>query len=95
MHVGGYAMMPGPAFEGRKYDKPFLASAGIKAVGMSVLPEACVAALYDGVKVLPMAFITNDAYEEHSHEENLRRAKERSPLLGGYLTRIIGAMPRT
>lgn len=95
VHVGGYAMLLGPAFEGRKYDKPFLASTGIKAVGMSVLPEAAVAALYGGVKVLPMAFITNDAYEEHSHEENLRRSKERAPLLGDYLARVINAIPRT
>lgn len=92
---GGYAMLRGPQFEGRKYDKKFLAATGARAVGMSVVPEACVAALYPDVRVLPMALITNSATEEHSHEENLRRSKERAPLLGDYLTRVINAMPRT
>jgi inosine/guanosine/xanthosine phosphorylase family protein len=91
---GCYAMLRGPQFEGRKHDKAFLRAAGAKAVGMSVLPEACVAALYPGVRVMPMAFITNSATEEHSHEENIRRAKERAPLLGEFITRIVRALPK-
>jgi len=91
---GGYAMLRGPQFEGRKHDKALLASTGALAVGMSVVPEACVAALYPDVKVMPFALITNSATEEHSHEENLRRSKERAPLLGEYLTRVITTLPR-
>ncbi len=90
---GCYAMLLGPHFEGRKHDKALLRNAGAKAVGMSVQPEACVAALYPGVRVVPMAFITNSATEEHSHEENIRRAKERAPLLGDFLSRVVNAAP--
>lgn len=89
---GGYAMIPGPFFEGRKYDKKILANTGAAVVGMSVLPEACVAALYPGVSVLPIAFVTNTAFEEHTHEENLRRAKAAATSLGDALTRIVSLM---
>ncbi|MBI2099295.1 purine-nucleoside phosphorylase [Candidatus Uhrbacteria bacterium] len=89
---GGHVMVRGPFFEGRKYDKKFLASTGAAVVGMSVLPEACVASLYEGVKVLPLAFITNTAFEEHSHEENQRRAKEKAEHLGKFLGAIVERM---
>lgn len=88
LHNGGYAMLCGPFFEGRKYDKPLLRASGAMAVGMSTLPEACIAALYD-VKVLALSFITNDDAKEHSHEENMRRAKEKSEKLGALLEGII------
>lgn len=91
---GGYALLRGPQFEGRAYDKKLLALAGAKAVGMSTLPEACVAALYPDVKVLGIAFITNSATETHSHEENLARAKARAAHLGDFLTRVIALAPR-
>ena len=91
---GGYVMLRGPQFEGRKFDKALLASTGAKAVGMSVVPEACVAALYPDVKVMPVALITNSATETHAHEENLRRSKERAPLIGEYLTRVVTTLPR-
>lgn len=84
VHNGGYAMLRGPFFEGRKYDKPLLRMSGATAVGMSTLPEACIAALYDA-KVLALSFITNDDAEEHSHEENVRRAQEKSGKLGALL----------
>lgn len=86
---GGHVMVRGPFFEGRKYDKQLLANTGASVVGMSLLPEACVAALYPGVKVLGLAFITNGMLEEHSHEENVKRAKEKSAKLGAYLARIV------
>ncbi len=89
---GGHVMLRGPFFEGRKFDKGLLADTGAAVVGMSVLPEACVAALYSGVRVLPLAFITNSASEEHSHEENLRRAKDAAVHLGDVLTRIVARM---
>ena len=81
-----HAMLRGPFFESL-LDKNVLARAGARVVGMSMLPEACIAALYD-VKFLGLGFVTNDMFG-HSHEENLQKAKEASPLLGEYLTRII------
>lgn len=87
-HRGGYAMVRGPFFEGRKYDKPTLAATGCRVVGMSTFPEACVAALY-GIKVLGLSFVTNDDLEAHSHESNLARAKESGSALGDFLIRIV------
>lgn len=86
---GGHAMVRGPQFEGRKYDKALLASTGAKLVGMSTLPEACVAALYPGVRVLAFAFVTNDAVEEHTHETNMAVAKASRETLGDFLTRTV------
>ena len=86
---GGHVMLRGPFFEGRRYDKKLLEAAGANVVGMSVLPECCVAALYPGVKVLALALITNSDVEEHSHESNLERARNSSAALGEYLRRIV------
>jgi len=91
--TGGHVMLRGPFFEGRKYDKCNLARTGASVVGMSVLPEACVAALYDGVHVLALAFVTNDDVEEHSHDDNQRAAKAAAAKLSGYLTKVIGKLP--
>lgn len=87
-HLGGYAMVAGPFFEGRLYDKRILRKCGASCVGMSLLPELCTIALYGG-KALCLSFITNSADEEHSHETNQARAKESSALLGSYLRQII------
>lgn len=84
----GHVMVRGPFFEGRKYDKGLLAETGAGIVGMSMLPEACIAALY-GAKVLGLGFVTNDDVAEHSHEENLRQARAAAAHLGGFLTRIV------
>lgn len=89
---GGHVMVRGPFFEGRKYDKKVLASTGAAVVGMSVLPEACYASLYDGVKILPVAFVTNSAFEKHSHEENMKRAREKAAHLGVLLGKIVERM---
>lgn len=86
---GGYAMVRGPQFEGRKYDKAVLANTGAKLVGMSALPEACIAALYPGVRVLALAFVTNGMSEEHSHESNIAAAKVSGEDLGDFLTRTV------
>ena len=83
-----HAMVRGPFFEGRKYDKNILRSLCAGVVGMSILPEACIASLYE-VKVLALCLVTNSATEVHSHEENLRRAAEIAPKLSAYLERII------
>ena len=86
-------MVRGPFFEGRKYDKTTLARTGASVVGKSVLPEACVASVYDGVRVLALSFVTNDDVEEHSHEENQRAAKAAAPKLGDFLSEVIGKLP--
>ena len=84
----GYAMVRGPFFEGRKYDKEAIARTGAAIVGMSTLPEACIAALYQA-RVLALAFVTNDSVEAHSHSVNLGRASRASSGLGAYLTKLI------
>lgn len=87
--TGFYAMVLGPYFEGRKKDKDALAGAGASVVGMSVLPEACVAGLYPDVEVLALAFITNDSQAVHSHESNVQEAKKYGEGLSNYLSQVI------
>ena len=87
----GYAMVRGPQFEGRKYDKALLAQSGAGVVGMSTLPEACIAQIY-GAKLLGLSFVTNSDSETHSHEENLRRVNAASENLGYLLEHIIYRM---
>lgn len=84
----GHVMVRGPFFEGRTYDKALLAASGAGVVGMSMLPEACIAALYNA-KVLGLGFVTNDDVAEHSHDENQLRAREAAPHLCSFLTRIV------
>jgi len=91
--IGGHVMVRGPYFEGRRYDKKLLAATGAKTVGMSTLPEACIAALY-GAKILALAYISNDEKEEHSHEENVRRAREDAKYLSAFLDSAVRLMPR-
>ncbi|MFA6053637.1 MAG: hypothetical protein WC762_13725 [Methylobacter sp.] len=88
-HQGGYVMLRGSFFEGRRYDKAFLRLTGASSVGMSTLPEMCVVALYPKAEALCLSLITNTDSEEHSHESNQARAKQASPLLGAYLEQII------
>ncbi|MEX1063796.1 MAG: purine-nucleoside phosphorylase [Candidatus Paceibacterota bacterium] len=91
-HRGGLVMLRGPFFEGRALDKKLLLKSGAVVVGMSMLPEACIASLY-GVRVLGLSFVTNDAVEEHSHEDNISRAKAHSMRLGEFLEKIVAAIP--
>jgi len=86
---GAYVMIRGPFFEGRKYDKAILADVGASVVGMSVLPEACVAALYPGTRVVVVAFTTNTAFETHSHASNQAVAGARAAALGACLKELI------
>lgn len=92
VHTGAGAMVCGPDFEGRKHDKRILRESGASMAMMSILPEAAVAALYPEVKVYALSFITNSASEEHSHEENQKRAKESSGKLGDLLLRLIRSL---
>lgn len=91
--IGGHVMVRGPFFEGRRYDKQFLASTGAKTVGMSTLPEACVAALF-GAKVLALAYVSNDDKEKHSHEENVRRAREDAEYLSAFIESAVQFIPQ-
>lgn len=87
---GGYVMLRGPNFESRKYDKRTLRRCGAKIVGMSVLPEACVAMLFkEQVRVLALGYVTNNDIETHSHAMNVSRAKGESDRLGQYLTSLV------
>lgn len=90
--VASHAMVRGPFFEGRKNDKSILKSFGADVVGMSMLPEACVAAVY-GVKTIGLGFVTNNDIELHSHEENMARAKQSQVKLGALLTSLIHRIP--
>lgn len=93
---GGYAMLRGPNFESRKYDKQALSRIGAKVVGMSMLPEACVAMLYKKqMRVLALGYVTNDDVEEHSHEMNVGRAKDKGARLGPFLASIVGQIHAT
>lgn len=87
---GIYAMVRGPFFEGRLCDKRALSQAGADIVGMSTLPEACIASLY-GAEVQALAFITNDSEETHDHKTNLARATEASEQLALCLSKIVQA----
>ncbi|MBI5794269.1 hypothetical protein HZA87_04280 [Candidatus Uhrbacteria bacterium] len=89
---GDHAYVRGPHFEGRRHDKGNLARLGAKTVGMSVKPECCIAALYSA-QVMGIAFITNDAVAEHSHEENVARAHAASPKLGAFLRNVVSLLP--
>jgi|GEM_PF-3266947 len=73
-------------------DKKAVASLGANLIGMSTLPEACIAALYD-VHMLALAIVTNSASEIHSHEENVARVKAVSPKLGQLLSNIVKRLP--
>lgn len=86
--TAAYAMVRGPQFEGRKHDKGILREAGGDVVGMSILPEACIAALYN-MRMLALGFVTNSPSETHDHETNVARVKAASQQLAGYLNRII------
>lgn len=95
-HDGGnYAMVRGPFFEGRRCDKGILRSNGASVVGMSMVPEMCVASLYNefgkprAINVLGICFVTNTDQEVHSHAENVARAKASSSKLGELLARIV------
>ena len=93
--IGGHVMVRGPNFESRKYDKPALRGYGVKVVGMSMLPEACVAMLYrKQVRVLAACYVTNNDTEEHSHQMNVDRATSTGDRLGEYLADVVERITR-
>jgi len=84
---GAYAMVLGPFFEGRKYDKAILRMVGASVVGMSCLPEACIAAVHS-VPIVVITHVTNNDSEVHSHETNQHRSHEKAQELGAILTQL-------
>ena len=89
---GGYVMVRGPQFEGRKYDKAFLTSTGAHCVGMSLLPEAAVLSVHQKkhhLRALCLSYVTNDDKEEHSHEANQDQAKKNAEGLRLLLEHVI------
>ena len=86
----GYAMIRGTL---GGCDDALLGQSRASVVGMSMLPEAHIAALY-GIPMIGLGFVTNTADEIHSHEENQRRAKELSGDLGKVLTALVEAVTK-
>lgn len=83
-----HVMLGGPSFEGSR-DKDLLAESDADIVGMSSLPEAAICAVL-GVKMLGLCFVTNGwAAEDHSHEVNQARTREKSALLGQLLLGVV------
>lgn len=87
--TGGHVFWHGPHFEGRRYDKSHMAARGASCVSMSVKPEACIAALYPGVRTLPMGFVCNGPTEPMDHDNHRAAAKAAAPLLGQLLTNVV------
>jgi len=88
-HWGSGAMVCGPDFEGVLHDKDIMQRTGASMAMMSILPEVAVAALYPDTQVYAVSFITNTASEEHSHEENQKRAKGAGAKLGSLLSGLV------
>lgn len=86
---GVYAMTRGPIFESPE-DREIL-SEHADVVGMSMLPETTIAALYQ-VPVLGLCFVSNSAGHEHSHQENVQRANQQSAELGILLEGIVAVI---
>ncbi|MEK7648964.1 MAG: hypothetical protein AAB400_03535 [Patescibacteria group bacterium] len=91
---GGYAMMMGPHFESRKYDKEQVARGGVAALGMSTVQEASTLALYkkeeDGPpRMVAISFISNNSTEKHSDDEIRRRIEKASPRLKPFLELLV------
>lgn len=85
-----HVFMPGPHFE-TYADKQALRALGADVVGMSITPEV-IYAKSKGMRVWGLVLVTNGAFEEHSHEQNLqvaKRAKQRAKL--AELERLIHA----
>lgn len=95
-HPGVGAMWRGPNFEGRKHDKGILRRFGATICMMSVMPEAAVAALYQGenekVNVYTASLIVNNDIEVPLHETNQERANELSAKLGNMLLNLVSSL---
>jgi purine-nucleoside phosphorylase len=77
---GVYAALPGPSYE-TPAETRMIAGLGASVVGMSTVPEAVVARAL-GMKVVGLAFATNAAGVEISHEEVLAASKAAAGTIG-------------
>jgi purine-nucleoside phosphorylase len=85
--AGVYAAMPGPAYE-TPAEIEFLRRAGATVVGMSVVPEATVAAALD-MRCLGLYCVTNVVGTPVDHREVTDVAGEFAGTLGTLLTRLL------
>ena len=77
---GVYAALPGPSYE-TPAETRMIAGLGASVVGMSTVPEAVVARAL-GMRVVGLAFATNAAGAEVSHEEVLAASKAAAGTIG-------------
>jgi purine-nucleoside phosphorylase len=77
---GVYAALPGPSYE-TPAETRMIAGLGASVVGMSTVPEAVVARAL-GMRVVGLAFATNAAGVEISHEEVLAVSKAAAGTIG-------------
>jgi len=94
LHEGVYAAMPGPSYE-TPAEIRMLQLLGVDAVGMSTVPEVCVAR-HMGARVLGISCITNQAAgttgQALSHEEVTETAARVRPTFERLLDAILGAV---
>ncbi|HEU4354342.1 MAG TPA: purine-nucleoside phosphorylase, partial [Actinomycetota bacterium] len=77
---GVYAALPGPSYE-TPAETRMIAGLGASVVGMSTVPEAVVARAL-GMRVVGLAFATNAAGIEVTHEEILAASKAAAGTIG-------------
>ena len=84
---GVYVALPGPSYE-TPAETAMLRRFGATVVGMSTVPEA-VAARALGMRVLGLAFATNAAGVETSHEEVLAASKAAAGTIGRVIVELV------
>lgn len=84
---GVYAALSGPSYETRAETR-MLSGLGATVAGMSMVPEA-VAARALGMQVLGLAFVTNAAGGEVSHEEVLEASRTAAGTIGRVIVDLV------
>lgn len=84
---GVYAALPGPSYE-TPAETRMLQQLGATVVGMSTVPEAVVARAL-GMRVLGLAFATNAAGVQVSHEEVLAASKATAGTIGRVIVELV------
>lgn len=84
---GTYAALPGPSYE-TPAETRMLGRLGASVVGMSTVPEAVVARAL-GMRVLGLAFATNAAGAEVSHEEVLAASNAVAGTIGHVVLELL------
>ena len=84
---GVYAALAGPSYE-TPAETRMLSGSGATVVGMSTVPEAVVARAL-GMRVLGIAFATNAAGVEVSHEEVLAASRAAAATIGRVVMELI------